>query len=937
LSATHSASAAPFGNSDVEDTHMTKMFTALAVLAFLAGSASFAHAQSAIAGVVKDATGGVLPGVTVEASSAALIEKARSAVTDGSGQYRIVDLRPGVYAVTFTLPGFSTIRREGIELVAGFTAPINVTLNPGEVQETLTVTGETPVVDIHNTREQTVLTRNQLDSIPNSRNVFHQATLIPGVQSDRLDIGGTQGHQEATVRVHGSQSADQNFKIDGMSVNSPFGDGRTMGVYLNDGMFEEVSFQTSALPAEMAQGGIAFNMVLRDGGNQYRGFGYFGGSTSGMQSDNLTDDLRERGLSEAAELIKLYDANISFGGPIVRDRLWFFGSHRYQRFDQYEAGLNPDGSRPLDDNKIGDWMGRLTLQVNARNKLTAFYENNDKSRGGRRDRSADFQFIESRAAILQTTPLSYTGGFKWTSTLSDRLLFDSGVSFIYISSSRGVQREVLPTDLPTIDFVQSTLTTAWTNNLLNRSFMARLNSSLSYISGAHNIKAGVQFGRGSYTVAQTVNEGMHLRFRNGVADSVDLWNSPTDAHQDVDRELGLYLQDSWTLGRLTLNPGVRYDRYIVNIPPQAAGAGPWVPAREFPEMRDLPNWTDVVPRFGAAYDLLGDGRTVVKGSASKYMQNEGTNRAQAVNPMLLQRDRRAWTDSNGDRTAQLSELGPSTGFAGGVTSRIDPELTRPYNWEFTAGIDHELLPGFSVGGTYYRRLLRNLIGSLNMAVLPDDYTPVTITNPLTNQPLTVYNQSAATVGLRDTVVTNQGTLDSTYNGLEVRTNARLRSRGIVAGGVTYGRIVSGSGDTNNPNTLINFLGVDSSVQIKLYGAQPLPWDMQISGSVQSFSGAPLARNFTVTRAQVPNLNQVTQVVSLVPRGEEQLERVNIADIRFSKALRWGPRKVEFQFDLYNMLNENAVTSEVQTVGPALGQPVSIVGARLMRLGVNVNF
>ena len=279
---------------------------------------------------------------------------------------------------------------------------------------------------------------------------------------------------------------------------------------------------------------------------------------------------------------------------------------------------------------------------------------------------------------------------------------------------------------------------------------------------------------------------MHLRFRSGVADSVDLWNSPTDAHQNVDLELGLYAQDSWTWRRLTLNPGVRMDRYIVNIPVQSAGAGPWVPAREFPEQSDLPNWTDVVPRFGAAYSLFENGRTVIKGSASKYVQNEGTNRAQAVNPMLLQRDRRSWTDTNGDRMAQVSELGPSTGFAGGVTSRIDPDLSRPYNWEFTVGVDHELLPGFGVGTTYYRRMLRNLVGSLNMAVLPSDYIPVTITNPLTNQPLTVYNQSPATVGRRDTVVTNQRELDSDYNGLELRGNARLADGGIFAGGMTYG-------------------------------------------------------------------------------------------------------------------------------------------------------
>ena len=409
----------------------------IAVLALVATWTTSAYAQSAFTGVVKDATGGVLPGVTVEASSPALIEKMKTAVTDANGQYRIVELRPGTYVVTFTLPGFGTVRREGIELIASFTATINVTLSPGDVQETVTVTGATPLIDTTNALQQTVLTRSNLDTIPNSRNIFHQATLIPGVTSDRFDVGGTEGLQEATVRVHGSQSSDQNYKVDGMSLNSPFGDGRTIGIYFNDGNFEEVSFQTSALPAEMAQGGISFNMVMRDGGNQYKGYGYFGGSTAGMNADNLTDELRGRGLPEASELIKIYDANLSFGGPVKRDRLWFFLSTRYQRFDQYEAGLNPDGSRPLDDNTISDLTGRLTYQLNQKNKITAFYENDDKWRGGRRDRSADFQFIESRAAILQETPNSYAGGVKGTSTLTSKLLFEAGLSLIHITSHRG--------------------------------------------------------------------------------------------------------------------------------------------------------------------------------------------------------------------------------------------------------------------------------------------------------------------------------------------------------------------------------------------------------------------------------------------------------------------------------------------------------------------
>ena len=442
-------------------------------LALLAICSSSAYAQSAFTGVVKDATGGVLPGVTVEASSPALIEKTKTTVTDAKGQYRVVELRPGVYSLTFTLAGFGTVRREGLELVASFTATIDVTLSPGDVQETITVAGATPLIDTTNALQQTVLTRSHLDSIPNSRNIFHQATLIPGVQSDRYDVGGTEGLQEATVRVHAIAAIGSELQggrhVAQLAIRRWADDWR---------LFQRRQLPGSQLPderaaSEMAQGGISFNMVMRDGGNNYRGFGYFGGSSAWMNAENLTDELRGRGLPEASELIKLYDANLSFGGPVRRDRLWFFLSTRYQLFDQYEAGLNPDGSRPLDDNTIGDLTGRLTYQMNSKSKITAFYENDDKWRGGLRDRSADFQFIESRAAILQETPNSYVAGVKGTSTLSNKLLFEAGLSLIHITSHRGPQEEVAPTDIPVIDFIKSTLTRSWTNDLLNRSFMGR--------------------------------------------------------------------------------------------------------------------------------------------------------------------------------------------------------------------------------------------------------------------------------------------------------------------------------------------------------------------------------------------------------------------------------------------------------------------------------
>lgn len=901
-----------------------------------------AQAQGAIVGVAKDSTGAVLPGVTVEASSPALIERIRTATTDSEGRYRIADLRPGVYGVMATLSGFSAVKRDGITLTATFTAEVNVTLQVGDVSETITVTGETPVVDLRNSLQETTMTREKLDTIPNARNIYAQAALTPGVQEDRFDVGGLQGQQEGTVQVHGSDSRDQNYSIDGMTLKSPFGQGNTSGFYFGDGMFQEVSFLTSALPAEYSQGGVAFNMVLRDGGNAFRGYGYLSGAPAKFQSDNLSPELKARGLQTANDLIKIFDANISYGGPIVRDRIWFFGSYRRERLDLYSAGLfNIDGSRALDDNQITDKMIRTTLQLNKANKVFGFYERNDKFRGHRRDTAADYQFIDSQAAIYQTTPTGNMMGVKWTSTLTNKLVLEAGYSVNDLISSRTDQPGA--TDSPQVDFIRSTLTKAYIYNLRNRSLMGHFNTSLGWVSGAHAFKAGVQYGQGSYRVAQNVNGDMVIRFRDGVPDTVDLYNSPTDARQNVDLELGVFAQDSWTVWRrLTINPGVRLDKITVNVPGQTAPAGAFVGARNLPEINDVPNWTNVVPRLGVTFDPIGAGKTVIKGGVSKYVTNQGTDLAQSVNPMILSTNRCRWTDLNLNRLVDTPEITNCNGFGGGLSTRIDPDLVRPANWEYTIGIEHELRPGFGVGTTYYRRQFIDQIGTRNLAVKPENYSPVTITNPLTLAPMTVYNQSAATRGLQDNFQTNDPELRSDYDGVEMRANLRLKKSAYIGSSLTVGRKEGPvkTTDLNNPNVLVNNIGAlsnDSTYQFKLHGAFPLPGAVNISGAFQSSTGWPLRRTFSVSSALVPGLVQASQAIDLIPSGDVRLESKRLLDLRLAKLFRVGTRKFELHADLYNILNENAPTAEVQAFGSSLGRPSNIVDARTFKLGINVDF
>lgn len=911
----------------------------------LAVAVRTATAQSAIAGVVRDQSGLGLPGVGVEVSSPVLIEGTRSGVTDDHGQYRIVDLRPGTYRVIFTLAGFNTFTREGLELPAAFTATINAEMTIGALEENITIVGGTPLVDVQNAVQQSVVNREVLDAIPTGRSVFAVGQLIPGTTMSRPDVGGTEGMQQQSVQIHGSDTRDVSFQVDGMSVNSNFGNAGIVGVYYNDGMIEEISYQTNALPAEVSAGGIRINMIPRDGSNTLRGSLFATAANGAMQADNFTDELRARGMTAPNQISNLYDVNVSVGGPVTHDKVWFFGTVRRWSADRYVANtFNPDRTQAIDDNTLTSVVGRLTFQLNGANKISAYYDKNMKYRGHRRDTRADYQFISPEASFLQTTPLGYTGQMKWTAIISPRLMLETGLSLMFLHYDTGYQPDIADDALARNDFIQSTLTGAAPYFYDSYASRRTLSSALSYVTGAHHLRVGMQLGNGPYRETYTMHGDVLLRYRNGIPDSVDTYNTPVDVRESMRIDLGVYVQDQWTFKRFTFNPGVRFEHFNAAIREQTAGAGTFAPARSFVAIDNVPNWTSVVPRLSGAYDVFGDGRTALKASASKYMSSEGVGLAHTVNPMFLSTDRRSWSDPNGDGIPQLSELGPSNGFRGGVNQRFDPELSRPYNWEYSAGIQHQITDRLSAGVVYYRRDGRSNYGVRNLLVTAADYMPVTITDPLTGGPLTVYNQNPATRGQVDLLVSNQDELNKAYNGLEVKVDKRFANRAMIFGGWTvgrkYGSILGSASDLNNPNVLINsqgYVDLDSTNQFKISGTYPLPAAISLSGTLQSSTGLPLRRTYNVTTAVVPGLTQGSFAVDLLERGEYRLPRLNQLDLRLEKGFSFGKSRLSAVLDIYNTLNSSATTAEVETVGSTLGRPVSILDGRLARVGAKFTF
>ena len=936
--------------------------TILVVLACLAVPGT-AAAQSAIAGVARDATGGVLPGVTVEVSSPALIEKTRAAVTDQSGQYRIVDLRPGTYSVTFTLAGFSAVRREGVILDANFTAPVNAEMRVGELTETITVSGESPIVDVQNTMRREVVNRELLDALPTGRDFQTIGNVLPGVTMGRFDVGGSSTAQSGTLVAFGSRGADFQLKIDGMHANNSFGEGWFNGIYHNEAVFQEMSYTVSGGSAENQAAGVAVNMIPRTGGNMfaYEFLGTY--SNNSLQGDNVDAELRGRGFNPSA------------GGL---DKLWFFASGRYWGFAENvpnvfwgqsdPRAIPADAEQAKDDTTLKSGDLRLTTQM-GNTRLTGAYSNGPRwrrhfgieNRGGSPESFAQYP---NDASVTQV---------KATTTLTNTMLVEAGLSRIWwyaILEAQPTTRlatcfvafALCPAGTDYGDIRKRDLTLGWNYNApstYNGTFASPRNSymaSLSYVTGGHNMKVGLMWDTGYRTIVTPMNNGgLQQQYRLGVPDSVVLQTVPSVQDTSIDREIALYVQDTWTLGRLTFNPGLRFESIEGSVRDQTAPAGRFLPERRFTQADyvDVPSFADVSPRFGVAFDVFGTGKTAVKTNFGKYVQSFSSNLGDDYNPMGGGTDTRTWRDLNGDDIAQENELGPTTNLNFGKPANVtrpDPDLKRPYQLLYSVGVQQELLPGLSASLNYYYRKYYRDFWVDNAATSDADYSPILIADPRSNgETITVYSIAPAMLGVIDNVRMNSTENGRQYHGIDLSFNARFSNGTQVQGGVTTGALHEQTCQVSDPNALRY---CDASYPFvshyKLSGTYPLPFGFRLSGLFQSVPGTQSARDggnvgkdlnvtYSVGRAIAPGLTQTTVNVRLNEPGTLFLDRVNQVDFAVSRDFRFGRARVRPQFDFFNAFNNNAVTQVNTSFGPSLLQPQSILNPRLIRFNVRVSF
>jgi hypothetical protein len=852
---------------------MRTFLSGLILIAVVTLFPSSALAQASIAGSTRDSSGAALPGVTVEASSPALIEKVRTAVTDERGLFRIVNLPPGTYSVTFALPGFNQVKREGVELTGSFTAQVEASMAVGGVTETITVTGASPIVDVSSVRRQTTISNEVLTSIPTARSWAATALLIPGI----VTIGGGPPDIQVTPQMTvfggaGGRNNEGRMQVDGLNAGAGLG-GSGVSTYIADiSNAQEVVTTTSGGLGEVEVGGPSLSIIPKSGGNTMRGAAYLSGVSKGMVGSNYSDALKAAGLTTPGKLLKQWDFTFGIGGPIMKDRVWYYvtardeGQHRSIPgiFPNLNAGdptkflYVPDRTREV--RGAESWRlysGRVTVQASSRDKFNFHWDEQHACNGATFGTSGDGcrNQPESEAVFgplglggLTATTSPEIGGYldthprvrllTWQSTATNRMLFEGGFGAYQSpfgprespgNATRGLARITeqcaagcaLNGGIPNLTYRSANWGHSWDAQYTWR-------ASVSYVTGAHNLKIG--YG-GVALVSDLENHSNDLNLlytvSNGTPISLTQSLLPFTTSYRT-RNASFYVQDQWTLGRMTLQGALRFDRNWSLFPEQTIPASAFLASPlVFPETSGVTGYKDISPRGGVAYDLFGNGKTAVKVNFGKYLEPTSNNNNYTLsNPItrIATTAQRGWTDSNGNRVPDCdlrNQAAQNLTATGGdicaasnaqtfgtrtqTTANIDPKIltgwgVRSNDWQIGASVQQQLLPRVSVEVGYFRRWLNNFTITDNLLTTAADYTGYSIAAPsdsrlpggggytvngLNNIVQSKFGQNSNNITLADDI----GDQYQRYNGMLLNVSARFGGGLQFQGGINTGKTV----------------------------------------------------------------------------------------------------------------------------------------------------
>ena len=769
-------------------------FTALLAALAIALSVTSAWAQSQtgeIFGKVTDESGAVLPGVAVTLTGPSLLQP-QTATTTETGSFQFPRINVGTYNVRFELPGFKTVVKEAIEVTVGFAANVSTQLGVSTVQETVTVTGESPIVDTKQTGTRQTFTLEQLQSIPSARDPWVILQQTAGIAMDRENIGGNMSGQQSNYISRGGNPTNNKWSLDGVDITDMSATGASPAYYDFD-TFQEMTINTGGVDVTQQTGGVGINLVTKSGTDRFKGSSRYYWTGEKFQSNNITDELRRQGATSGNPIQDIKDYGVEVGGPIHRGRAWVWGSVGKQTVDVGVIGFyKPDASCQAfkssavalaasieDVNACLNTDRTLLLQTSLKgevqlfkgNKLSLFNNFNKKERNARG--ASDLNPIETTTPqkavdksfgkyMWNTGPNpTYKFGDQWVVT--DRLLLDLQYAHVGNNFTLGLQS-------PDLRLVQPTfvISTGMNGRSASESVFIRPVNSLTFnsnyfvpgfLGGDHSLKLG-GYWRNSNTTSIN-HTGGYATVRYPTATTNDCSVAATGCQVDLTRDgfslydltnYAAYIQDTITHGRATYQLGVRYDYNkdeagAASIVANPLG-GPWLPAINFPGADPGVAFHDVSPRLGFTYDLSGRGRTIAKANFARYYGQVGNGGiAATVNPVGSTTLRYPWTDLNGNGVADVGEvsLGPnpisaSTNWSAADPGRtvsansVDPNLKNDTTDEFIVGVDHEVGRGFAVGANYIWRKYGNFAWSDRQGITSADWVATTFTPAATACP-----------------------------------------------------------------------------------------------------------------------------------------------------------------------------------------------------------
>jgi hypothetical protein len=933
------------------------------MLTLLPGWTATAQEQTGtLQGKVADESGGLLPGVTVTVSGPTIIGGSMTAVTGASGNFRLPNIPIGSYRVTFELAGFGSKAYDAVRIQAATTFTLDATLGVAALAETITVSGASPIIETAATDVGFTFTKDLMETVPNARDAWAMVAQAPGVTTSTVNVGGTQTGNQVSFRGHGVDPRQNTYILNGANVTDNTNNGASQFFFDVDS-FEEMQVEINSHSAEVQTPGMVLNIVPKSGTNRLAGTAslYYGGDQ--IQSDNVDDDLRALGVNRASNLHQYLDTGFDLGGPIFRDRVWFWGGYRYQEVENFITGTtNPDGSFPIDRTYLWYPSAKINWKPVESHNLSGYFNMAQKKR-----------FKRSLSALrpVETThdqqgaPVARLFTIRDDWTVTPNLLVSVKVNVMdqgfELKAQQGVDVQNTPARM---DAATGIWADAPPNEFGIGKDLRAVAATASYFfdrgAGQHDFKFGVDisrfraFGNQGGSVAQTTYPADHrLIFFNDQPLEVFLFASGAQSVRNPTRSA--FAQDSWKLGRATFNLGARWDWQANSL------AGVTAPRSRFfqeavtqQETGNLIAWNTVAPRLGVIFDVAGNAKTLLKASYSRYYWQLWTEKGSQASLAGDRSLRYQWIDRNGDRQFSIDETGDLLAVDDPATRpvTIDPDLAPNRTDEVTAGVTRELMADTSVTASFMYRKDTDLDWRINPNLSPSDYTPVTGRDPGVDGrlntaddggPLVFYEVSTAKRALSPNFITTRRGFEQEYQGFEVTVHRRLVNRWQAVGSFTAGvqQENYGPGSFQNPQDidLINETRIASSTPYvaKLMGSYVLPFNLTVSGFYQFVSGTHFTRTVNSTSALGRSLNQGNVAVLTGPRNEDSYDALNIMDVRAAYDVPWSAARLSLQFDVFNLLNVNTITNSQTLSGAAYGRVIEFVPPRIFRFGAKVRF